>query len=70
MKLLLDTHAFLWFIGGNERLSSSARALIEDMNNDVYLSRNRPMCLSLLFTIAIPLIVYWWYRLKLSKCPW
>ncbi len=38
MKLLLDTHAFLWFIGGDERLSPTARKLIEDMNNDVYLS--------------------------------
>ncbi|MGB9754353.1 type II toxin-antitoxin system VapC family toxin [Roseiflexus castenholzii] len=38
MKLLLDTHAFLWFVGGDERLSPSARALIEDMSNDAYLS--------------------------------
>lgn len=38
MKLLLDTHTFLWFIGGDERLSPTARKLIEDVNNDVYLS--------------------------------
>lgn len=38
MKLLLDTHTFLWFIGGDERLSPSARTLIEDLSNDVYLS--------------------------------
>jgi PIN domain nuclease of toxin-antitoxin system len=38
MKLLLDTHSFLWFIGGDERLSSTARTLIEDVNNDVFLS--------------------------------
>lgn len=38
MKLLLDTHAFLWFIGGDERLSPAARALIEDGTNDVFLS--------------------------------
>jgi len=38
MKLLLDTHSFLWFIGGDERLSSTARTLIEDINNDVFLS--------------------------------
>lgn len=38
MKLLLDTHAFLWFIGGDERLSPRARELLEDMNNDAYLS--------------------------------
>jgi PIN domain nuclease of toxin-antitoxin system len=38
MKLLLDTHSFLWFIGGNSALSATARALIEDMTNEVYLS--------------------------------
>ncbi len=38
MKLLLDTHAFLWFIGGDLRLSQDARVLIEDSGNDVFLS--------------------------------
>ena len=37
MKLLLDTHAFLWFIGGNDRLNAYANALIEDEANDRYL---------------------------------
>jgi PIN domain nuclease of toxin-antitoxin system len=30
MKLLLDTHAFLWFFIGNPSLSAKARASIED----------------------------------------
>lgn len=38
MKLLLDTHSFLWFIGGDNRLSPVARTLIQDANNDVFLS--------------------------------
>jgi len=38
VTLLLDTHAFLWFIGGSDRLSSHARELIEDEDNDRYLS--------------------------------
>jgi PIN domain nuclease of toxin-antitoxin system len=38
MKLLLDTHAFLWFIEGHSRLSPRARALIEDEANEVFLS--------------------------------
>ncbi len=38
MKLLLDTHSFLWFIGGDARLSPTARRLIEDVTNDVFLS--------------------------------
>jgi PIN domain nuclease of toxin-antitoxin system len=38
MRLLLDTHAFLWFISGDEHLSAQARGLIEDETNDVVLS--------------------------------
>lgn len=38
MRLLVDTHAFLWFIGGSERLSGHARALIEDPANERLLS--------------------------------
>jgi PIN domain nuclease of toxin-antitoxin system len=38
MRLLLDTHAFLWFIGGDEHLSPVARGLIADETNDVLLS--------------------------------
>lgn len=30
MRVLLDTHAFLWFICGDERLSICARSCIED----------------------------------------
>lgn len=33
MNLLLDTHAFLWFIDGNAKLSRRARELIEDPGN-------------------------------------
>ncbi len=35
MRVLLDTHAFLWFILDDPQLSASARALIEDAANDV-----------------------------------
>jgi PIN domain nuclease of toxin-antitoxin system len=38
MKLLLDTHVFLWFIGGDARLSDGLRDSIRDLNNEVYLS--------------------------------
>lgn len=38
MRLLLDTHAFLWFVWNDARLSVTARSLIEDANNDLYLS--------------------------------
>ena len=38
MKLLLDTHTLLWFIGGSSRLSSAARILIEDSENEKFVS--------------------------------
>ena len=38
MRLLLDTHTFLWFISGDGQLSSKARELISDPENEVLLS--------------------------------
>jgi PIN domain nuclease of toxin-antitoxin system len=38
VKVLSDTHTFLWFIGGSSELSSHARAVIEEEENDRYLS--------------------------------
>ncbi len=38
MKLLLDTHAFIWFIMGSPNLSATARVLIEDAANEKFLS--------------------------------
>ncbi|MDZ7292596.1 MAG: type II toxin-antitoxin system VapC family toxin [candidate division KSB1 bacterium] len=38
MKILLDTHIFLWYISGDTRLSDDKRASIQDLNNEVYLS--------------------------------
>jgi PIN domain nuclease of toxin-antitoxin system len=38
MKLLLDTHTFLWFVDDNPKLSNHFKDLIEDENNVGYLS--------------------------------
>ena len=38
MKLLLDTHVFLWMLEDNRQLTKSARELLRDMNNDLFLS--------------------------------
>ena len=38
MRLLLDTHSFLWFIGGDKRLSANAREAIADLDNEAFLS--------------------------------
>ena len=38
MKLLLDTHIFLWFISGSAQLSAIFRESIQNPDNEVYLS--------------------------------
>ena len=38
MKLLLDTHSFLWFVTSDLQLSANALTLIADVNNEVLLS--------------------------------
>ena len=38
MRLLLDTHALLWWLAGDEALSAAARAAIADDGNTVYVS--------------------------------
>jgi len=38
MKLLLDTHIFLWYISGDHHLPKSLKDIIQDSTNDVFLS--------------------------------
>jgi PIN domain nuclease of toxin-antitoxin system len=38
VKYLLDTHAFLWWIGDDPSLSDKARKIIADSSNEIYLS--------------------------------
>jgi PIN domain nuclease of toxin-antitoxin system len=38
MDLLLDTHALLWFIGGDDSLTPAARQAIEDATNNRHVS--------------------------------
>ena len=38
MRLLLDTHALVWFATGSRRLSAKARGAIEDPQSDVWAS--------------------------------
>lgn len=38
MRLLLDTHAFLWWVADDERLSPRAAALIAEPSNEVLVS--------------------------------
>lgn len=38
MRLLLDTHTFIWFVMGNPRISDNSRFLIADNRNEKFLS--------------------------------
>ena len=38
MRILIDTHGFLWWLAGNERLSGAARGVIDDPDNSVLVS--------------------------------
>jgi PIN domain nuclease of toxin-antitoxin system len=38
MKLLLDTHIFLWYVNGDPQLSSAWEIILSDTENQVYLS--------------------------------
>lgn len=38
MNFLLDTHALIWFIEGSDSLSKTARQIIEDPGNEIYIS--------------------------------
>ena len=38
MRLLLDTHALIWWLAADQALSSTARDAIADSSNDVFVS--------------------------------
>jgi PIN domain nuclease of toxin-antitoxin system len=38
VKLLIDTHAFLWLMGEPEKLSRKALEACQDRGNELYLS--------------------------------
>lgn len=38
MRLLLDTHAFLWFAAGDRRLGRAARKALEHAGSELYIS--------------------------------
>jgi PIN domain nuclease of toxin-antitoxin system len=38
MRLLLDTHSFLWFVTDDPQLSANAQALVADPTNEIVVS--------------------------------
>ena len=43
MRLLLDTHAFLWFVTDDRLLSVHAKSLIADSTNEIIISAVGPV---------------------------
>ena len=58
MKLLLDTHALIWYVQGSSNLSTKAIQLIDAVNNEIFVS------IISFYEIAIKLKIG---KLKLSK---
>jgi PIN domain nuclease of toxin-antitoxin system len=38
MKVLLDTHTFLWWVADDPQISVTAKNIITNPNNDIYVS--------------------------------
>lgn len=38
MRLLIDTHTFLWFVLDSQNLSPTAKTMIEDASNEIGIS--------------------------------
>ena len=38
MQIILDTHIFLWYVNGDDKLSPRYKEFISDTSNEVYLS--------------------------------
>lgn len=38
VRVLLDTHALIWALEDNTRLSTSARTILEDLSNEIWVS--------------------------------
>ena len=60
MKIIIDTHALLWFFSNHDDLSEKARRAIENSSNDVFVSIASFWEISIklsLSKIVIPLII-------------
>jgi PIN domain nuclease of toxin-antitoxin system len=60
MKLLLDTHIFLWFIAGDPKISTVSVEAIRDPGNEVFLS---------VFSVWEAIIKYQLKKLLLPHAP-
>jgi|AntRauTorcE11897_2_1112592.scaffolds.fasta_scaffold02960_6 PIN domain nuclease of toxin-antitoxin system len=38
MKYLVDTHVFIWYLKGEEKLSDESRSILDEASNEVLLA--------------------------------
>ena len=77
MKLLLDTHTFLWLVEGSPNLSATAQTILADPANQLFLSAASVWELAIKtgnkkLTLAEPLDVYvhkWTLAYQLTLLP-
>ena len=77
MKALLDTHVWLWMISTPERLSASARRLLEPAENELHLSTASMWEISLKYSIGkfelpappVVLLPEWIARSRVTALP-
>jgi PIN domain nuclease of toxin-antitoxin system len=52
MRLLLDSHAFLWFCAGDSNLSKTARTAIENSNNQKFIGHGTAWEIAIKLTLG------------------
>jgi PIN domain nuclease of toxin-antitoxin system len=52
MRLLADTHTFLWFVEGDPQLSATARQQLKDENKEIWLSLTSVWEMAITFSIG------------------
>ena len=72
MRLILDTHTFLWFIFGDPQLSIAANALLQDPANEKFLSLASPWEVGIKvsagkLTLSRPLEAYFEEQMQLNS---
>lgn len=72
MRLILDTHTFLWYIFGDPQLSAAATALLQDPANEKLLSLASPWEVGIKvstgkLTLSRPLEAYFEEQMRLNS---
>ncbi len=64
MRILLDTHALLWFLAGDARTPAHWRSIFEDVSSNLLPSTDATCCgfPTCRLTMATPSTAFWFAR--------